>query len=471
MMNNTEKKVRDYADAHGMIAPGDLVLAGVSGGGDSIAMLAILKKLCQESGCDLKVVHINHGIRGKEADRDQHFVEKICREWEIPCTVHAYDVPSLCKEWGAGHEETGRRVRREAFEIEKEKYGQNTGCVRIALAHNQGDLAETLLHNLARGSGIRGLASMRPVSGEVIRPVLCLDREEITAYLEENEIPFVQDSTNFSDAYTRNRIRRQILPMIEENINTQAVRHMAETAGMLAEAEDYLTGEGEKLRRSCIEKENSRLMPDAFFAHPPILQMYALQQMVEELAGRRKDITAVHLRSILGLYEKNTGAEVSLPYGLRAKRKYEGVLLEKRDSADKKERPVLADEQKLQIPGMTKSGFGTIRARIFSYEGQKIEENQYTKWLDYDKINCTPSVRTRRQGDYLIADSRGSRKKLTRVMIDGKIPREERENIPLIACGDEILWMVGYRMNERYKITSLTARVLELEYQGGLQNE
>ena len=453
-----------------MLRPGDLILAGVSGGGDSMTMLSVLRDLCREKQCGLRAVHINHGIRGKEADRDQELVENVCREWEIPCSVYFYDVPALCREWGCGHEEAGRRVRREAFEREKEKYGQGAACVRTALAHNQGDLAETLLHNLARGSGIRGLASMRPVSGDVIRPVLCLEREEISAYLEEREIPFVHDSTNFSDAYTRNRIRRQVIPLIEEAVNVRAVRHMAETAGMLAEAEDYLTEESRKLLEACVRREDGCLMQEAFFAYPPVLQMYALQQIMEELAGRRKDITAVHLRSILDLFHKQTGAEVSLPYGLCAKKEYSGVLLKKTGEGSPETGAFDVSEQMLLIPGVTECGFGRIHARIFSYEGQKIEEKTYTKWLDYDRINCNPSVRTRRQGDYLIADSKGSRKRLTRVMIDGKIPREDREKIPLVVCGDEVLWMVGYRMNERYKITSLTARVLELEYQGGLQS-
>ena len=182
-----EREILAYIKQNRMIGKNDVVLAGVSGGSDSMAMLRILKELQGKLDFTLRVVHIHHGIRGKEADRDQSFVENICRKWQIPCTVYCYDVPGLSREWKLGEEETGRIVRKEAFQREAAVCGRKDSEIKIALAHNQEDLAETMLHNLCRGTGLRGLCTMRPVDGEIIRPTLCLSRDKIAEYLKEKK--------------------------------------------------------------------------------------------------------------------------------------------------------------------------------------------------------------------------------------------------------------------------------------------
>lgn len=462
-----QKKVRNYIIENQMLAPGTVALAGVSGGGDSMAMLSLLRELRHELDFELCAVHVHHGIRGAEADRDRALVEKTCREWEIPCRTFVYDVPALSKEWKTGCEETGRLVRRQAFAEEKSRYEAMGKTVRTALAHNQEDLAETMLHNLARGTGLRGLSTMRPAEGEIIRPLLCLSRAEIAHYLKEKEIPHITDSSNLSDEYTRNRIRHHILPLLESEVNSRAAAHMAETAGRLALAEDYLGKKGRELLGSCPAENGAYLLTEEFFREEEIVRIYALLEALEMLAGRRKDFTAVHLRQIQELRERETGRQISLPYGLSAEKTYEGVRLgKKRTQMPRTEEAGV----KLAVPGRTESALGTVEAEIFLYKGQKIEEKTCTKWLDYDKIKGDLYIRTRRAGDYLIVNRAGGSKKLNRCMIDGKIPREQREKIPLIACGDEVLWMVGHRISEKYKIDSGTGKVLELKYQGGYVN-
>ena len=484
-----EREVLAYIKQNRMIGKNEVVLAGVSGGSDSMAMLHILKELQGKLDFTLRVVHIHHGIRGKEADRDQNFVENICRKWQIPCTVYCYDVPGLSREWKLGEEETGRIVRKEAFQREAAACGRKDSEIKIALAHNQEDLAETMLHNLCRGTGLRGLCTMRPVDGEIIRPILCLSRDKIAEYLKEKNIFHIQDSTNLSDEYTRNRIRHHILPMLEQQVNGKAAAHMAETAARISQAEEYLT------QQSCLvlsefQKGKGYYFTEKFFMEPQIIQVYALQQAMEQLAGRRKDLAAVHYEKVLELYEMQTGRRISLPYHMEARRDYEGVRLcryvkensagrigEKHEGSDiQNEKTVcgkdISDrEWKIRIPGTVTSPLGIFSAEIFLYEGQKIEEKKYTKWLDYDKIEKNPYIRTRRTGDYMVINAQGNTKKLNRCMIDEKIPSEYRDSIPLIACGKEILWMVGSRMNERYKINPQTRKVLVLNYQGGNENE
>lgn len=487
-----EKEVLAYIKQNKMIEKNDVVLAGVSGGSDSMAMLRILKELQPELKFMLRVVHVHHGIRGQEADRDSSFVENICREWQIPCMVYYYDVPELSRKWKLGEEETGRIVRKEAFQKEISAWDPETR-IRIALAHNQEDLAETMIHNLCRGTGLRGLCTMRPVDGEIIRPILCLSRKKIADYLREENISHIQDSTNLSDEYTRNRIRHHILPMLEQQVNIRAVAHMAETAARISQAEEYLTQQSSQVLKD-YRTDNGYYFTEKFFMEPQIIQTYALQQAMEDLAGRRKDLTAVHFQKVLSLYEMQTGRRISLPYHMEARRDYTGVrlFLQKEDSGtgkpawtgqDHRESADIAAEEKnyrthaaemeceIRIPGTVTCPLGTFSTEIFFYEGQKIEEKKYTKWLDYDKIEKNPCIRTRQTGDYMVINVQGNTKKLNRCMIDEKIPSEKRDEIPLIACGKEILWMVGSRMNERYKINPQTRKVLVLNYQGGHENE
>ena len=468
MYKDTLQKVKRFMTETGMLQNCSEIILGVSGGPDSMTMLHILNGLRDEFGYRLRVVHVNHGIRGKEALRDQQMVEKICSEWKIPCAVYNYDVPALALSWKMGTEEAGRKVRRAAFEEEKKKCTSSDGDIRIALAHNKNDVAETMLHHLARGTGLRGLCSLKPVNGEVIRPLLCLERREIDDYIRECGIPSVLDSTNLEDEYTRNRIRRHLLPVMEREINAKTVEHMAETSRLLSEAEEFLTDEAAQLAADYREPDGSYCLGEGFFQKKQILKSYGVRTILEKLSGRSRDLTQTHIRQVLELYSCRVSKRISLPYGLEAVRTYDGVILRKKiqqkpgtEGRKEQEIPLPATSEEVETP------FGRFTIKVFSYSGEKILEKKYTKWFDCDKIKCGLSVRTRKTGDYLIVVRDGGRKKLTRCMIDDKFPKETRDQVPLIADGGEILWIIGGRISERYKITSCTRNVLEITYQGG----
>ena len=467
------KRVKAYINKNKMILPGDQVIAGVSGGGDSMAMLDILCRYAVEVSFSLQVIHVNHQIRGAEADRDCKLVEQACKRRNIPCHVYSYPVLELAKEWKVGLEEAGRKVRRQAFREEEKRLAENPGRIRIALAHNQNDLAETMLHHLARGTGIRGLCAMRPVSGEIIRPVLCLEKKQIVNYLEEEKISYILDSSNLSDDYTRYRFRHHILPLLEQEVNPAAASHMAQTAYVAAQAEDYLTRKGEEVLKRCKREENGYFLGEAFAAAEPIEKAYAVQQALGLLAGKRKDFTALHVQKILNLEYKQTGRRIHLPYGILAERTYGGILLAKEELKENKEKKAEVPSESWELPqaGSLCCPYGKFSVKIFPWENQKIDEKKYTKWLDYDKIKNKLFVRTRRTGDFMVVDGNGNHKKVSRIMIDDKIPGRIREEIPLVAAGSEILWIVGGRINESYKVSPRTGRVMELQYQGGIIHE
>jgi tRNA(Ile)-lysidine synthase len=481
------QKVHAYIEEMQMLPRDCTVLMGVSGGADSLAMADILSRMAAEKSVKLLAVHVNHGIRGEEALRDQQASGEFCRKRGIPYRIFSYDVPAFSAEKHMGIEEAGRFCRREAFTLLKKELKKQNPCadIRIALAHTQNDQAETVLHNLARGSGLRGLAGILPVSEDRIRPVLCLKRGEIEEYCRERQISYMTDSTNLEDHYTRNRIRHHVLPMFEAEINAEAVAHIAQASAQIAQADAYLSSQAEKLLDAQEKICGGYLFSGSFMQENVVLKSYAIMEGMKRLSGKQKDFTALHIRDILSLMEKEVGKCISLPCRLEAVRTCEGLALQikkpqekpccgKRffqNSADDNlpEDSEEAGESAWPVrPGeCLVCPFGVFQTEIFPYTGQKIEEKTYTKWFDYDKIKRSMTVRTRRSGDFLVIDREGRHKSLKRYFIDRKVPAEERGSIPLLACEAEILWIVGGRISEKYKITEDTRTVFQIIYERG----
>lgn len=458
------RRAAAFIEKNAMISPGDTVVAGVSGGADSMAMLHVLREYRKKREFSLYVLHVHHGIRGAEADRDCRLVQETCRSWGISCKVRFYDVPAAAREKQLGLEETGRLLRKEAFQSVFEELQVPAGKQKKAVAHQQEDVAETVLHNLARGTGIYGIASMRPVSGSTIRPVLCLSRKEIEAYLEANKISCITDSTNLTGEYTRNRIRHDILPLLCQEINSRAVQHIASCAAMTAEAVDYIAGKGRKLLETCPSKEGEILFTDLFFQAERAEQTSAVLQAVELLCGGRRDFSSRHVEELLSLYGLQTGRRLSLPGELAGYRVYEGVRLCREGQA---ENGFL--EKELMVPGTVAIGQAEVQTRIFPWEGQKIVEKKYTKWLDYDRIEGSLVIRNRKEGDYMLIGVPPHRKKLSRIMIDDHIPAAVRSQALLVAEGNRILVTDWGRMSDYYKITDETEKIMEICFKGLLQ--
>ena len=494
-----EKSLR-YVCEGGLIRKGDLVTAGISGGADSMVMLDLLCRMQEQIGFTLAAVHVHHGIRGSEADRDAAYVKEQCSLRDVPCETIRCDVPELAKEWHMGEEETGRIMRRRilaaqarsiaAGSPEPADRGGAFTRLRIALAHNRDDQAETLLHHLCRGSSLRGMTGIRPVSPLsqegpdrdlcLIRPVMCLSREEIEEYAALAGMDYMTDSTNLTDLYTRNRIRR-LLPVLAEQVHPCAPSHIAAAAANFALAEDYLAAEGEKaLVRSLISPPDTDPQTGAplrfriaehLAEEPGILQLYALRLALERVSRTGKDLGTVHLEQLRDLLTGAAGRHLQLPCKVHAYRTAEGVeicsSMYPGDGTDsfaptQKQMPQTAEWKYLQIPGVTDTVFGTFICRIFPYNGQIIPEKTYTKWLDYDKIHGKLQVRTRCAGDWFALPHGGGRKSLRRFMIDQKIPAADRDRIGLVACGNEVHWIISGRLGAGAMISSDTGRVLEI---------
>ena len=299
------RKVENYIKQNNMLNEGDRVVIGVSGGADSMCLLYLLYVLVKVVDIAVTVVHIHHGIRGIEADQDEEFVRAACDRFHIGFISYHYDVKAIAMRDGLSEEEAGRMLRYQTFldVCQKKK------CNKIAIAHNKNDAAETILFHLFRGTGIRGLTGIDEVreikagsgSVTVIRPLLCVTREEIEHYLKEQELTYRTDSSNLTNAYSRNKIRNQILTYATNEINHNAIVHITEAAGQLKEIETYM----EKNIENCYAKlvaehgNSFRICVALLLEEDIVIQKGIIRKVLGRMSGYLKDLEAKHVDHVI----------------------------------------------------------------------------------------------------------------------------------------------------------------------------
>ena len=526
MTDHTYTKVKQYIDRYHMIKAQDLVIAGVSGGADSVCLLHLLWRMRRERGFRLLVVHVDHGVR-TESGEDAAYVEALCRKLEVPFYLRKVDMNGYALRMGLSPEEAGRELRYQAFaEVLEAQIREGESC-RIAVAHNSNDRAETMLFHLFRGSGIKGLSSIQPVREVVIRPILCLERAEIEQYLQKNRLSYCRDRTNEEDTYTRNRIRHHILSYAQKEICAGVVAHMGELAETLTETERYLAEQTRRVYEECVEEISSqkavtfcgrsgteaagssgnigagsaedvqtvclRIKSGALSQVDPVLSKRVLLMCMERLTPHRKDITRQHIAELEKLMDRDGSKELSLPYGIRAYKEYDRLYLireMRKTGQENKTADLLAgrrqpDGESSKEAGASESyrieppmeiflpGEGTFVITLLEKEAgfcekeENIPQNRYTKWFDYDKITTSLLLRTRQQGDYLSIDAAMHTKSVKQYMINEKIPKMQRDRMHLLADGSHILWVPGYRISQGYKVDGSTERILQVRFRGG----
>ena len=456
-------KIKDFIAKKDMLKKEDCVIVGVSGGADSVCLLFVLLELQKSIGFRVVVVHVNHGLRGEDALHDEVFVKKICEENGLTFVSYSENVELLAKKWKQSTEEAGRNFRRNCFE----KTMKEMAGTKIALAHHKNDSVETMFMNLARGTGLKGLGGIAPIQGEFIRPLLCVERKEIEKYLQDNKIAYCVDQSNFSDDYTRNRIRNHVIPFMEAEVNDKMVAHADETMAYLREVNDYLEEQADGFKSKCVlENAQSLLIKEKEFLEiPNVIKPIVVKQVLAQVAGFEKDLESVHIKSLMELLQKQVGRKINLPYETVAKRSYEGILLSKKNEHSEK----LNDEIVFE-PYVSEYDLGSyhITCRVFHKdEIQNYMEKSGTKWFDYDIIKSSICFRTRRPGDYITIHKDGRTQKIKAYFINEKIPQEKRDEILLVAEGSHVLWIYGYRDNCAYQVTEHTNYILEIEVDEG----
>jgi tRNA(Ile)-lysidine synthase len=465
-------KAWDYMNKHNMVEKGDGIVIGVSGGADSVCLLYVLWEYCKQKEANLVAVHINHGIRGKEAKRDEDYVEEICKKLGIELFKYHYEVKKVAKEEGLSEEEAGRKVRYESFlevcAIRK--------CNKIAIAHNKNDNAETVLFHLFRGTGIKGLTGIEPNrvitasfgAVTIIRPLLCMERKEIETYLQAEGISFLTDSTNLTEDYSRNKIRNRVLSYATKEINHGAIGNINEASAQLKEIEDFVNSHIE-LRYQVLVRVANRIYHIGvgdFVSEPIVIQKGIIRRMMEDLAGKQKDLESKHVEAVLSLLDKQVGRRINLPYGMIAEREYDDIKLfceldpEGETSLKEKMRPI-----EVMIPGkiFIPQNRKILETKLVNYKNSEpIPKSSCAKWFDYDKIENAVEIRTRKEGDYIQINASGGKKKLKNYFIDHKIPQKLRDDQILVTDGNHVMWILGdeERMSEKYKVDETTTKVL-----------
>lgn len=484
-----------------LMTEGDTVIVGLSGGADSVALLLVLLELRERIGYTLLAIHVEHGIRGGESRKDAAFAEELCRQKGVPCRICPVSVPEYAAAEGLGIEEAARILRYDCYQKEAEKLKKNgAGHVCIALAHHANDNAETVLFQMARGSGIHGMCGMHPkrvLAGDIsiVRPLLCVSRKQIEEYLDKAGQEYRTDGTNLDINYSRNRIRHCVLPELLK-VNEQSVSHINQSALLLQQAVDYMEQETKKAMQTCCAFTDGAytILKNEWQQYPDIIRQEIVHAVLGKASGSRKDIGMVHVQDVCALMEKQTGREIMLPYQVTACRVYEGVRLRRGEiqkdagGAWKKLEPEDKNENVRPVYKLTETDFAkleagetvtitlpdasvSLRLLLFSGKIDKIPKNQYTKWLNYDRIECGLQFRSRASGDYLTVDDAGHKKKLKSYFIDEKIPQIKRDHIWLLAQQSHVLWVIGGRISAVCKIKEDTKRILEVRIDGGNYRE
>jgi tRNA(Ile)-lysidine synthase len=458
-MDSFTQKVSSFIKAHNLIQENDTIVMGVSGGPDSVALFYVLSELRESLKLNLICVHVNHGLR-KEAVEEAEYVSKLCHDNNVTFYLKECDLTKLSKEWKLGCEEAGRRVRYEAFN-EALKLSGKEG--KIAIAHNKNDRAETFLFNLFRGTGPKGLTSIRPMRDNVIRPLICVTRSEIEAYLNRNDHKYYIDKTNKENDFTRNRIRNILIPEAEKSVNNRAGEHVADASVTLTELFDFAEEEVNDIFDRLSKKSGSRVSFDieSFGKTHDYVKKNLILKSIEYLVPHFKDITRLHVEDVLDVMEKPGNKTVDLPYNIVAGRSYGELFLERRDKETETKLPEIEIKA-----GFNESVTGLGRVSVKSYEARvlkDIPEKAYTKYFDYDKIKGNIFLRGMKTQDFLVINKEGNRKKVSKYLKDEKVPEDMRNQTFLFADGDHVMWVVGHRISEYYKIDDKTETVLEIE--------
>lgn len=498
-----EEKVLQYIEERELLKEGDRVLAGVSGGADSVCLLFVLLALrerwaCKSAGAKgtatggsqetckasvdellcIEVVHVHHMIRGAEADEDMAYVEMLCRQHGLACHIVKEPVEQIATEQGLSVEEAGRKIRYEAFE----RISRERNLNKIAVAHHRDDNAETILMNLFRGSGLKGVSGIPPVRGNIVRPLLNISREEIEGYLNECGIAYRTDSTNLDCDYTRNKVRNELLPYIKKNINAKATEHLVQFGARAGEIDDYFQKKAKILFEKYGRIEQNRVILCLDCLNEEKMELtYLIRKIVACLASGLKDIGQEHIEQIIKLMNGRTGGKCQLPGRILVEKSYERCIFSSLEhceiiqiaKARTKNSHIgegMGDYVEVNLTGLQDDipFTATFSNAKFTFTVKNMKKNEtfpkkkYTKWFNCDKIKFTLRIRTRENGDYITINSTGGRKKLKDYFIDNKISREERDKMILLAEGSEVLWVTGMRISERYKVDENTTKILEV---------
>ncbi|HSV99660.1 MAG TPA: tRNA lysidine(34) synthetase TilS [Sedimentisphaerales bacterium] len=471
MHDRLTDKVFEFIRLQGIFADNRAILVAVSGGADSICLLHVLRTLRVPGRLEAPLVccHINHHLRGTDSDTDERFVVEQTTEMGLPVVVRSVDVPSHAKTNRQSIETAARQLRLAALE----EIARDRRCEWIATGHQKNDNAETVVQRLRRGTGFRGLAGIRPIRrlGEglsLVRPLLCVTREEVIRYLHERNLPWREDHTNADVAYTRNYIRRRLLPLLQQESEALLVEELADLAASAGKLHDRAIEEAQQAWTTMAQADDDAVRIDAsgLASLPELIAVELIRRALMSLGCGERDLTAAHYQRVLGLARSKVQAKhTSLPSGFIARLESRQLVL--RPGVEGSSPKAHDAPSPLNIPGRTAFADVEIDARILPHceiEGAEItgDKGPFCEYLDWDRIKPPVVARPRRRGDRFHPLGMDTEKKVGKFLTAAKAPRRSRDRTIVFADRDRILWICPVRIAEPVKITDETRLVLEL---------
>lgn len=462
MSNNIENRFKTFITENKLIEKGDGIVVGLSGGPDSVCLLNMLCSVREELNLKLSAVHINHMLRGAEADGDEEYSKKLCSKLNVEFFSRKIDINKYAAEKGLSSEEAGREVRYECFEEIMKKLNYN----KIATAHNANDQAETILMRIMRGTGLEGLGGIPVKRDEIyIRPILFMLREEIENYCKVNNLETRIDSTNLQRIYSRNKIRLDILPYMKENFNPDVVQAINRMALLLQDDNDFIEKEVDKIYNSfCTYKDNTVTLSKEIFNEERAVLNRVIRRAILQISGSIYNVQLKNIEDIYNLGSLGTNKKIDLPNGVVAENIYGNVVLKKRQNTKNK---VEQDDINILKEDVfdKKILFGNYEMTFEKIENKqniKFNKSNLIKYFDFNKINGNIIIRSRKNGDKIIPLGMSGSKKLKDLFIDMKIPKELRDEIPIVQFDEEVAWVVGLKVSNNYKITNQTTAILKI---------
>jgi tRNA(Ile)-lysidine synthase len=456
------ERVKKTIERFGMVERGDHILVAVSGGMDSVSLLHVLMALRERLDIELTVCHLNHSLRGEESLRDEEFARRLASDLGLAFEVRREDVKSIARERKGSLQEVARAVRYAFFE----ETAQRVGAEKVALGHTNDDNAETVLMRFIKGSSITGLRGIPPLRGRYIRPLIETERRAVEEFIKDKGIRYVEDSSNRTMNYLRNRIRGELIPFIEERYNPNLRETLNRMASVIARDDDYLTSQAERMRHDVVvERGEGKVILDGvrLAALPDALMLRLFIAEMAQLYEYPVDITSHHLKAMAGIVRGSApNASVNLPGGLRLVREYGRIILTRGCS----EEPIEL-EGELKIPGTTR--IEEIAARfetslLENLPSSRKNDDRRTVYFAYDALTFPIVIRGFRAGDRLIPLGMKGHKKLKDIFIDLKVPRSQRYRTPLLVSGDDIIWVAGVKQSEIGKVVETTKRLMKVKY-------
>ncbi|WP_455819562.1 tRNA lysidine(34) synthetase TilS [Clostridium butyricum] len=455
------KKVMSYIKDNNLIKSGDKVLVALSGGPDSVCLLNILYNLKAELNIEIGAAHLNHLLRDKDAFEDEEYVKTLCKSLDIPCFVKRVDINKYSKDKKMSSEMAGRDARYNFFDdIVKDQ-----GYTKIATAHNANDQAETILFRLMRGSGIEGLCGIKVRRDKIIRPILCLSRKEVEEYIEINNLKPRIDKTNFEKIYNRNKIRLDMIPYIKENFNEDIIQTLNRMSVLLQKDNEFIENSARSFyEKHCIEQSDYFIIKKEMFDNKEAVVTRVIRYALTNFSKTHYDFEMKHIYEICNLAKNNSGKAIDLPNKIYAENIYGDIYIKERiniNNIDVKQE-IVVNKNEINSKKIFFNDENIEFSVLKNDSNLDLNQNNFIKYFDFDKINDSISLRKRKNGDKIIPLGMKGSKKIKDLFIDMKVPKEERDCIPLLCFDENISWIVGIRVSEEYKITNKTKNILRV---------